>query len=269
MRPHTLLTTLTLSLLLLLSACSPDPDNNPRTPNTRSEQPAPAKQFPELITFPSKDGLAISANLYHHNDSAPVLILCHQARFNKFEYDGIAPKLHEMGFNCLAIDQRSGGPISSQPNLTKRQAVKEGKETGFLDAEQDMVAAVEWAHEKYNAPVYLWGSSYSATLTLYILGDNENLAGALSFSPGDYLAEDKGASLKDVLKGIEKPFFITSSLPEAKEVSGLLAGKTLNDQQTQFIPVENGHHGSRALWEGKEGGEEYWEAVTAFLNQIK
>ncbi len=28
----------------------------------------------------------------------------------------LAQKLNDRGFNCIAIDQRSGGPIASMPN---------------------------------------------------------------------------------------------------------------------------------------------------------
>ena len=99
-------------------------------------------QIPEKISFPSADGLAITANLYHKDNSAPVIVLCHQARFNKFEYTGIAKALWDKGFNCLAIDQRSGGGIVEEINETNLEAKKQNKAVDFLDAEQDIIAAV-------------------------------------------------------------------------------------------------------------------------------
>jgi len=90
----------------------------------------------------------------------------------------------------------------------------------------------------------------------------------VSFSPGDYLAEEKG-SLVEVMNAFTKPFFFTSSKREATELSALLKGKTLAPDQVQFIPDGDGHHGSRALWESQKGGEEYWTAISAFLEGSK
>jgi len=226
------------------------------------------QNFPEKIQFFSLDSLPITANLYHLNDSAPVIVLCHQARFNKFEYDDIAPKLYKMGFNCLAIDQRSGGPISSFKNETYLRALEKGKPTDYIDAEQDMVAAIDFASKKYHQPVILWGSSYSSTLALYIGSENSNVEAVIAFSPGNYLADKKG-SLIEIMKDFDKPFFITSSKPEAEEVKELLAERKLSANQIQFIPEGNGHHGSRALWETQEGAEEYWNALNIFLEKIR
>jgi hypothetical protein len=41
--------------------------------------------------------------------SQPYILLSHQAGSNRAEYAPIAPRLVKPGFNCLAIDQRSGG----------------------------------------------------------------------------------------------------------------------------------------------------------------
>jgi len=84
------------------------------------------------IQFPSLDSLQISAKVYEISLTAPVILLCHQARFNKFEYEGIAQKLNEQGFNCVAIDQRSGGPIANRINETTIRALKAGKSIGYL-----------------------------------------------------------------------------------------------------------------------------------------
>lgn len=64
---------------------------------------------PEKITFLSLDSLPITANFYNSGDNLPVIVLCHQAGLNKSEYIKIAETLTQKGYNCLAIDQRSGG----------------------------------------------------------------------------------------------------------------------------------------------------------------
>ena len=223
---------------------------------------------PEKIVFPSKDGLPITAYLYEKNPQAPTIVLCHQASFNKFEYDDIAPMLRDMGYNCLAIDQRSGGPISSTTNETWQEALKQGKPVEFTDAEQDILAAVEFAAKKYTQPVILWGSSYSSTLALYMGQEQSNIKAVIAFSPGNYLENVKG-SLTDKLWDFKKPVFITASKFEKPDIDVLTSKMVLADKQIIFIPTGEGYHGSKALWLTQPGRDEYLSAVTKFLNSLK
>ncbi|MBK9286082.1 MAG: hypothetical protein IPM51_17440 [Sphingobacteriaceae bacterium] len=251
-------------VIVLLGSCNNDKktSNCPETPTVK-ENP-----FPEKIKFPSLDSLTVFANLYHYNDSAPVIVLCHQARYNKFEYSGIAPKLHKLGYNCLAIDQRSGGGIVESINETNKEALKLNKAVDFLDAEQDIIAAVEFAAKKYKQNVILWGSSYSSVLSLYTAIDHKNVRAVIAFSPGDYFQKEKG-SLTEKIKTFEKPMLVTSSKEEAPELSAMLKDKKLGVNQIQFIPDSIGHHGSRALWESSNNNEEYWKAILNFLESLK
>lgn len=231
--------------------------------------PKPKKiETPEKVTFPSLDGLDITAHVYQNGPAFPTILLCHQARYNKYEYDSIAPVLTEMGFNCIATDQRSGGVLFDQPNETFDRATEAGKPTDYLDAEQDIIAAIDYAYDQYQKPIILWGSSYSSTLALYQGLENDKVMATISFSPGNYFADEKG-SLIEMLEGYEKPFFVTSSKEEAPGTTALLAKALTGTQQIQFAPDSAGYHGSKALWAGQPGGEEYWTAITAFLEGLK
>jgi len=78
----------------------------------------------QKVTFPSTDGLMLTADLYMpHPKTAPFIVLFHQARWSRGEYREIAPKLNEMGFNCLAMDQRSGGEVNDVKNESYALAV--------------------------------------------------------------------------------------------------------------------------------------------------
>ena len=225
---------------------------------------------PVPVTFNASDGLEISANLYEASvEAARPIVLCHQARYNKFEYSGIAERLNELGFHCLAIDQRSGGPIANMPNETNDRAKEKGLGVDYLDAAPDITAAVDYMNKKYNQPVILWGSSYSSTLVLYEAVKNADVSSVVAFSPGDYFADTLG-SLVPLLADFEKPMFLTSGSWEweGKFVAELIAGKKLGSNQIQFVPKGDGHHGSMALWPGQEGGEEYWEAIEMWLGQL-
>ena len=61
---------------------------------------------------------------------------------------------------------------------------------------------------------------------------------------------------------------VTSSKTEAEALTTLIGNSKFKKNQSQFIPQSNGFHGSRALWEGQEGAEEYWNAITMFLTTI-
>lgn len=227
-----------------------------------------ASEYPFIeVQFPSKDGLLITGNLYEIDKNKPVILLCHQAGYNKYEYADIAPKLNQMGFNVMAIDQRSGGSFAGKDNETLKRATEKGLSTEFLDAEQDMEAAVDYLNKKFKQKVILWGSSYSSSLTLFVAQKNKRVKAAISFSPGDYFGDAK-KSLAEVFPKIKVPFLVTSSNQESQALSGLLAGVKLKKNQSQFIPEGSGYHGSRALWEGQKGGEEYWNSIKAFLTSI-
>lgn len=255
-----------LMLGLFLVACqekAPKEEASKKTAKTEKKA-----EHPKVVEFPSLDSLTITAHLYQIDETSPFILLCHQARFNKFEYSGIAEKLNKMGFNCMAIDQRSGGPIGKTQNKTYLRAVKAGKDIGYVDAEPDIRAAIQFVSKNYSEKMILWGSSYSSTLALYIGVEMDEVSAVISFSPGNYLADQKG-SLTDKLEAFEKPMFLTSSKAEAKYVEALLEKHKLGTNQVHFIPEEPGHHGSRALWINQQGGEEYWNAITNFLNEIK
>lgn len=238
---------------------------------SQKQAPTPgqlAKEYPfTQIEFASKDGQMITGNLYKIGNTQPIILLCHQAGYNKYEYADIAPKLNQMGFNALAIDQRSGGPFGGQNNETATRSQAAGLDVGMLQAEQDLEAAVDYLHQKFGRKVILWGSSYSSSLALFVTGKSDRVSAVIAFSPGDYFGEQK-PSLSAVLKGIDKPFFITSSKEEAETVSELLADYVKDAHHIQFVPEGKGYHGSRALWYGQKGGDEYWQAVTDFLSKI-
>lgn len=227
----------------------------------------------ETISFNSTDGLEITADKYFSNpETAPLIILFHQAGWSRGEYKEIAPKLNKMGFNCLAIDQRSGEAINDVENETYKRAVAKNLPTKYVDAEIDMVAAIKYAKKNFNkaSQLIIWGSSYSAGLVLKIAGERDDIDAVLAFSPGEYYKKmGKPADwIEQSSKTIEIPVFITSAKMEKKswwDISKAIP----SDQQAYFLPTKMGKHGSRALWEKFGDHKEYWKAVAGFLDVIK
>lgn len=220
------------------------------------------------VVFPSKDGLMISAELYETNPDKPVILLLHQAGFNKYEYADIAPRLNEMGYNALAIDQRSGGSFANQQNETYNRALEKGLENiEFTDAHQDIDAAINYLSDTYQRKIIVWGSSYSSSLALHSAAENENVKAVISFSPGDYFG-DQLPPLKTVLPKISQPFLVTSSKEESEQLNELMTEVGQSEHQLQFVPESEGFHGSRAVWVDQAGADEYWAAITTFLSNI-
>ncbi len=251
----------------ILAACGQPEEQIEQVTNPQTTEEEIEVTYPEKIYFDSKDGLKICAEIYEKDSTGIPIVLCHQAGFNKIEYVKIAPALNEMGYRCMAIDQRSGGNLLEWFNETKLAAEKDSLPTTFLDAVQDIEAAVDYYAKKTGQPVILWGSSYSSGLVMKVANDNSNVRAVLSFSPGEYFGATY--SLRDSIAGLNAPVFVTSSLEEANEdLTQLLSGID-SSKVHQFIPQSKGTHGSRALWKTDPNNEEYWKATTEFLDLVK
>jgi dienelactone hydrolase len=256
---------LTISLtVLVFSACQ----SGSEKPQPTADTTQTSSTAPQRIEFPSSDKLPVAANLYYQSQNkGGFIVLCHMAEFNKSEYREIAKKLNKEGYNCLAIDQRSGGSTSGYDNETKLEADKRGLPTGFLDAEKDMEAAVNYIFKKYQQDVVLWGSSYSASLALKLGKSNAHVKAIVAFSPGEYFAQDS-LVLKSTIRDIGKPVFITSSRDEVNDELISLIDAIGPATVTHFRPKGKGEHGSMALWSDVENNLEYWKAVKEFLKRI-
>jgi pimeloyl-ACP methyl ester carboxylesterase len=220
----------------------------------------------EKITFKSRDGLTVTADWYYIDNKSPVIILCHQARYSRGEYLVTAKRLNKLGFNCIAIDQRSGKEVNGIVNETAALAAKKGLGTNYLDAEQDILAAIDYAKKIFNRQVILLGSSYSASLVLKIAKENENVSAAIAFSPGEYF--EGNLNLQNSIEGLNKPLFVASSKSEAAGVREVLQ-KVESDNLTHFVPSSEGVHGSRMLWKETEGNQQCWLALMGFLEGLK
>lgn len=219
----------------------------------------------DMITFPSLDGLTITADLYHISDDAPTILLCHQARYSRGEYIEMAIRLGKMGYNCLAIDQRSGDKVNNVINETAKRARDKGLPGEYIDALPDIEAALKYIAGRYNQKIILVGSSYSASLVLKIASESDDVRAIIAFSPGEYFGSE--ISIKESIKGMTIPVFVTSSKSESAELTKLVDELDSN-VVTHFIPTSSGDHGSKVLWSSERHNVEYWDALTSFLEKI-
>lgn len=220
----------------------------------------------DTVEFPSGDGLMMTAVIYEIDSISPVVVMCHQARMSNYEYAEIAPKLNQMGYNCLALDLRSGGTMDNHQNITFNHAKEKNLPTEYLDAEQDILAGLNYAYDRWHQPVILWGSSFSAGLCLKIGTTNDKVREIIAYSPGEYY-EGK-MSLKESIKGLNKPTYITSTEKEAASIEKIVADIP-EGVITQYFPDMKGTHGSKALWSTDPSSGAYWESITEWLSENK
>ena len=221
------------------------------------------------ISFPSIDSLEITADLYlTDQESSTYIILCHQAYFSRGAYRSIAPKLNELGYHCLAIDQRSGYKVEGIKNKTCKKASKANKPRKYKDAIPDVEAALLYAKKELKAKkIILWGSSYSASIVIYLGSKYPNeIDGIMSFSPGEYFTIND-QKISSFANKVTCPVFVTSAKKEQKKWNNIY--NQISSKKSYFLPSKGGFHGSKTLWPKKKGNEVYWKSVRDFLATIK
>ena len=213
------------------------------------------------VRLKAADGVTVFGTFYVVDKSQPIILLFHQASSNRGEYTTIAPKLVRLGFNALAIDQRSGGVMWNRSNQTRNQR---GKDEDFPGALPDLEAALAWAKSSGYRKILVWGSSYSAALVFVLAAKHPEIAGVLSFSPGESLVY--WHTVRDAAARVRVPFFVTSAKYEVYQFKAIFEAIASKDK-VQFVPESLGLHGSSALISSYK--DEYWKAVRAFLTNPK
>ena len=189
--------------------------------------------------------------------SRGLLLLFHSADESHEEYDSSAPRFNKIGFDTLAIDQRSGG--------YKNRTAQEYKQTAsYNDVLPDLEAALAWAGT--NAPgkrVIVVGSSYSSALVFLLAAKHQGeIAAVMSFSPDEYLTPM--GVVKESAQQVKVPVFISSARREADKARAILEAVGSSDK-VQFVPKGTGVHGAFALVTPPIMSDEYWVAVKRFL----
>jgi len=228
--------------------------------------PRLAAPTPAPVIIVASDGVSVFADSYRAaSPTAPVILLFHQADSSKAEYATIAPRLVTLGYNAVAIDQRSGGALFGA-NLTVQHL---GHSAPFLDVMRDMEASLAWVRRTYpNAPVYAWGSSYSASLVFALAARHpHDVAAVLAFSPAEYFKDRR--YVRGFARQIRVPVFVDSTNDAGEERSAREIVDAVRGPKQRFVPSA-GSHGSSTLRDDRDpaGAGENWSAVTAFLERV-
>lgn len=193
-----------------------------------------------------------------------VLLLFHQARASRHEYDPLIARFNQLGFDTLSIDQRSGGDLFGGHNQTV-QAL--GTSAGYLDAAPDLDAALAWARDQHYRTVVGVGSSYSSALVIVLAARHPSgLTAIASFSPGEYF--DDTNLIKDAAAKVVVPFYITTDPDEATNVTEVLS-KAHGSNIVHYQPAA-GVHGASTLVEARDpkGYAANLKSFEAFLRRV-
>lgn len=196
---------------------------------------------------------------------APVILAFHQAGASHAEYTPLAARLNGAGFSVLAIDQRSGG---NEFGGTNRTVARLGRSAPYDAALPDLEAALAWARDRAgDAPVLVWGSSYSAALVLVLAAKHPGeIGGVVAFSPGEYLAAPD--AVHAAARAVRVPVFIDQSNdPDEIAHSRSLIAALPGTDKTNFVSAGRSVHGSSALRadRNRAGAEAHWAALLRFL----
>ncbi|MDY6801021.1 MAG: dienelactone hydrolase family protein [Bacteroidota bacterium] len=221
----------------------------------------------EKVTFIAEDGLPVTADLYRVNPKKPYVILLHQAGYSRGEYKNTARKIVKFGYNCLAVDLRSGGEVNYIQNHTALVATQKGYPTDYLSSIKDIEAAINWVKERSKKPVILFGSSFSASLSLLLAKDNPDIDAVIAFSPGEFFEPE--INIKAEIKDLKKPVFVAASKREEPYIKEMFRFVP-STNKTIFAPEKGpGEHGSKSLWNSNPTSKEYWLALTLFFSKIR
>jgi dienelactone hydrolase len=222
---------------------------------------------PVPVTLRARDGVKIYADAYAaFSPTAPVLLLFHQAGSSRAEYATLAPRLATLGYNALAIDERSGGQLYGI-NQTQTEL---GKTTTFLDVLPDMEAALAWAKRTHPvAKIILVGSSFTASLVFELAAKHPgDVAAVAAFSPSEYFPDPK--YVRSAAHRVHVPVFIDSgSDPEEIGNAKMIFDAVSSRDKQQYRP-KSGIHGASTMRDDRDpaGAADNFNAFVAFLRHV-
>lgn len=236
-------------------------------------EPVPQKPTDALpkgataIELKASDGATVFGHRYQSAMAGKKVILCfHQAGSSAWEYADVATRFVKGGWDVLAIDQRSGGDLFGHPNRT---ATALGGSPSYMDAYQDLEAALAWAKSEGYKTIVACGSSYSASLVLKLAAEHGDVSAVMAFSPGEYFGEKVDVYRWE--EAVRVPRFVSYTGDEARD-RGLLSAdgqeEVAKDKLLRLFT--DGVHGASTLITAKnpETCDRCWKDLESWLKLL-
>ncbi len=221
----------------------------------------------DTVHIPSSDDLQLTADEYIIEEDNPYILLFHQQQSSRGEYYDIARKLCKMDYNCLAVDIRNGGNDNSISNETVKLCREKRCSQGLANVEGDILSAINYAFEKSDKPVILFGSGANASLCLKIAKENENVRAVIALSPGEYFLP--GLSIRESISDLKKPIFVSSSRADMSYLKEIVS--RVSEEYVQLFEPQmgEGKRGTHALSNENENNSEYWLGLLLFFKELR
>ena len=236
-----------------------------------SKETSSSEAYPKEISFYTSDSIKIFGDLYISDQSDPVILLFHQGGSNaRAEYGPIIPRLLEDDFNILAIDQRQGGQYFGGYNRTIANVptYNYSDTYTYCDAYNNLESALDFVIENdFTGKKILWGSSYSATLSIKLAHERQQAVDAvLAFSPASGKPME-GCNPEPFLENLTVPLLFLRPRRELQSERSQNQLDLVKSYNHQTYIAENGVHGSSMLVETrtKHPVNEVWQVVMEFI----
>jgi dienelactone hydrolase len=249
---------LTIAVVMTFTACTTNTDKGNLAEVSNNTEFGQAGK----VTFMSLDSLKITADYYPNNDAENIIILLHQSGFSRGAYKDIAPLLVDSGFACLAVDLRCGNMANEVLNETANRAMEQGLSQAKTDAKQDIQAAINYISNNSTKNIYLWGSSYSASLALILAKEDDRVKRVIAFSPGEFLGNQE--TVRSAIPNLEKPVFITGGEAEF-DINVKPIVDILPKFNVTICKQKLGNHGTKTLWDKSDNTNKIYEKLFRFL----
>lgn len=220
-----------------------------------------------VVRFTAADGVLITADHYFVRKNLPYILLLHQELSSRGEFDSIAEKIVKTGYNCLAVDLRTGLKYGYIENETSRSVAEGNRSSQPLDALKDISAAAEYAWNMSGQKIILLGSGTSASLALIEAKTNEHVKAVIALSPGEYFRPE--LDMKSFLADFSKMAFVSCSHIEYPFIAEMFSAMS-DKYKTVFKPTSGaGARGSMAFYDDNPAKDEYWLSLLLFLRSTR
>jgi pimeloyl-ACP methyl ester carboxylesterase len=158
------------------------------SPATSAQPPVTPSGAPVAVTFPTDDGVTISATLRVGRPGSEPVVLVHQLGSARAEWEPLVAKLAEAGRTTLAIDLRGHGESTAGvPPNTRVYAYSSFTDVDWRATAKDVRAAIDFLvgrAELEATRVALVGSSIGGTACIAEAAEDPRVARLIVLSPG-------------------------------------------------------------------------------------